>query len=282
MVDTDQSVTVTLNVGEPNGGPNEDQSFLVDPLKISSIIGGRHVSISSNGIVVAPTNQKAKEIENYSGNKQTPALASFVFPSYPNVDLFPFSYTELDVSKSIKKFKAESKDLEDKLAFDKKVISSILLNAEGNNAGSKELDFEKIKAAIFMSNVVEGPRTTLFIQSLGRVTKRKLAIGGCVGNLAYNSDDETPKDLSAILQAFDDYEDDENENEYSKTVGVVFSGDNIQASSVLLGTHVNTKSKVEQELSKLKSSSLDEKNSVAFMMACCGRGIVIKGRIMYK
>lgn len=246
-------------------------------MKISSIIGGRHVSISSSGIVVAPINQKPKEIENYSGNKQTPALASFVFPSYPKVDLFPFSYTEVMVSESIKKFKAESKGLEDKLAFDKKVISSILLNAE-DNAGSKELDFEKIKAAIFMSNVVEGPRTTLFIQSLGRVTKRKLAIGGCVGNLAYNSEDDTPKDLNTMLQAFDDYEQDDTQtpyyaNDYSKTVGLVFSGDNIQASSVLLGTQINTKSKVEQELSKLKSNRLDEKNSVAFMMACCGRGM---------
>ena len=120
-----------------------------------------------------------------------------------------------------------------------------------------------------MSNVVEGPRTTLFIQSLGRVTKRKLAIGGCVGNLAYNSEDETPKDLNAMLQAFDDYEQDDTQtppyaNDYSKTVGLVFSGDNIQASSVLLGTQINTKSKVEQELSKLKSNRLDEKNSVAF------------------
>ena len=289
MIDTEKSVTVTINVGEPNGGPNDDQSFLVDPLKVSSIIGGRHVAISSNGIVVAPTNQKPKEIENYSGNKQTPALASFVFPSYPKVDMFTFSYTEVGVSESLKKFKAESKGLEDKMAFDKKVISSILLNAEANNAGSKELDFEKIKAAIFMSNVVEGARTTLFIQSLGRVTKRKLALGGCVGNLAYNSDDETPNDLSAMLQAFDDYEDEDGSdqtpsaNDYSKTVGIVFSGDNIQASSVLLGTQINTKSKVEQELSKLKSSNLNEKNSVAFMMACCGRGtsvIIISQKLM--
>ena len=40
----------------------------------------------------------------------------------------------------------------------------------------------------------------------------------------------------------------------------------------MLKTHVNTKSKVEEELSKLKSVGLDETNSIGFMFACCGRG----------
>ena len=46
----------------------------------------------------------------------------------------------------------------------------------------------QIKCVILMSNVLDFSRSSLFIQSLGRVTKKKLAIGGCIGHLAHDSD----------------------------------------------------------------------------------------------
>ena len=80
-----------------------------------------------------------------------------------------------------------------------------------------------------------------------------------------------------MLDSFDEFEEEQNPNpEYSKTVGMCFLGDNVKAASVLLTNKVDTRGKVEAELLKLKSCELDERNSVAFMFACCGRVSVKK------
>ena len=64
----------------------------------------------------------------------------------------------------------------------------------------------------------------------------------------------------------------EEPGKYARTVGILFSGSGVKAASVLLPTSLNTRSKVEQELKKLKSVDFNEKSSCAFMFACCGRG----------
>ena len=75
-----------------------------------------------------------------------------------------------------------------------------------------------------------------------------------------------------MLDSFDEFEEEQNPNsDYSKTVGMCFLGDNVKAASVLLTSQMDTKGKVEAELSKLKSCELSESNSIAFMFACCGR-----------
>ena len=59
---------------------------------------------------------------------------------------------------------------------------------------------------------------------------------------------------------------------YARTVGFLFSGTGVKAASVLLATPINTRTKVEQELKKLKHIDFNEAKSCAFMFACCGRG----------
>jgi len=259
-------VAINICVGEPLGDRNSSQSFLVDPLRVTDIIGSRNISISSRGIVVAPSHQESQEIENTSTAKETPAFTSYVFPEIPNVEIIPFHLIEEDTHTYSKKIQEEGNFSKADLAFDVKVVQDIL----GPKVKGKE---DKIKSVILMTNVLSYERSALLIQALGRVTKKKLAIGGCVGNLAFDSADSTNIDLDTMLDSFDEFEEEQNPNpEYSKTVGMCFLGDNVKAASVLLTNKVDTRGKVEAELLKLKSCELDERNSVAFMFACCGRG----------
>ena len=52
-----------------------------------------------------------------------------------------------------------------------------------------------------MSNVLDIKRTKLVIQTLGNITKRNVAVGGCIGNLAHDSADSTTyANLKEMLQ----------------------------------------------------------------------------------
>ncbi|KAJ8029522.1 F-box only protein 22 [Holothuria leucospilota] len=54
--------------------------------------------------------------------------------------------------------------------------------------------------------------------------------------------------------------------------GLVFAGPKVKAASVLLDEYVNTRDEIKKELTHLKSLSLESGKSVAFMLACIGRG----------
>ena len=192
-------------------------------------------------------------------------MASIVFPRSigPDIRITPFSYNETDFDNLLKEVQKDYSDITN-IAFDQTVIKKVM----GEN-----FDLTDIKCAVFMSNLQEIKQTSLFIQSLGRVTRKNLALGGCIGNLAHFSHDSnhTFDDLNDMLKSFDNYTE-ENPTKYAHTVGMIFAGSAVQAASILLSTKVNTASKVEKELMKLKEMGLNETKSCAFMFACCGRG----------
>ena len=244
------------------GGPGQVESFIADPFHVSRLLGTQNISIAASGMVIAPVNQAAQEIENISGSKETPVLASIVFPQLgPDIRITPFSYNELNYDTLLQNVQKEHSDISD-VAFDQEVIKQVM---------GSQFDMQNIKCAVFMSNMQEIKQTSLFIQSLSRVSQRKMAIGGCIGNLAHDSLDNTFEDLNDMLKSFDSYTE-ERPNKYAHTVGMIFAGANVQAASILLATKVNTKEKVEKELKKLKDLKWDETKTAAFMFACCGRG----------
>ena len=130
---------------------------------------------------------------------------------------------------------------------------------------------DEIKGIILMSNVLDIQRTVSLLQNLGKVTEKQLAVGGCIGNIAHDSGDQTFSSLKDILQTWEDFTE-ENPGRHAHTVGLLFSGSAVKSASVLLNRQVNTKGKVEAELKKLKTLDFHEKKSCAFMFACCGRG----------
>ena len=66
--------------------------------------------------------------------------------------------------------------------------------------GNSEIDGEEAKCVVFMSNVLDIKRTQLVIQTLGNITKRNVAIGGCIGHLAHDSANALNKDLNDMLE----------------------------------------------------------------------------------
>ncbi|XP_022250281.1 F-box only protein 22-like isoform X1 [Limulus polyphemus] len=54
--------------------------------------------------------------------------------------------------------------------------------------------------------------------------------------------------------------------------GVAFSGENVQAASVIIEKHVKTIKELEIKLKKLKECNIPGKKCLGFMFACCGRG----------
>ena len=257
--------SLTISVGEPLGGPGTAQNFLADPYKVDQLLGTNNVAICSSGVVVGEPSEAPLEIENTSGKNETPVLGSIVFPDLPNVDIISFDYSEMRISEQVRNLRARTKDSEDELAFDKAVIAEVL---GSDQLRGRECD---IKCAIFMSNVLEISRTSILIQSLGKVTRRKIAIGGCIGNLAHNSKETDFATLDDHLEAMETYSEDQP-NKYARTTGLIFAGKGVEAASILLNTQIRTKSKVEAELKRLQACGLDTSNSCAFMFACCGRG----------
>ena len=245
------------------GGPDHIESFIADPFRVSQLLGTQNISIAASGMAIAPLNQTAQEVEN-TGTKETPVLASLVFPKLgPDIRITPFSYNELNFDTLLTNVQKKYSDITN-VAFDQEVIRQVM---------GTSFDMQDIKAAVFMSNMQEIKQTSLFVQSLSRVSGKKMAIGGCIGNLAHFSHDNAFDDLKDILKSFDTYTED-RPNKYAHTVGMIFAGANVQAASVLLATKVNTKAKVEKELQKLKDLNLDRepRKTCAFMFACCGRG----------
>ena len=67
--------------------------------------------------------------------------------------------------------------------------------------GRNDVNGEEVKCIVFMSNVLDIKRTKLVIQTLGNITKRNVAVGGCIGNLAHDSADSTTyANLKEMLQ----------------------------------------------------------------------------------
>lgn len=246
------NISLTISVGDPNGGPNDSHNFLVDPFKVKSLLGSHNVQISSLGIVMAPIGKDSYEIENM-GPKEVPGMVSMIFPEFGDkVKITPFSYSEVSPL-------PECPD-----DWDTSTLNAL--------AGTQIEDASEVKSVIFMTNIHEGYRSTRLIQTLGQLTNRNLAIGGCIGSLANNSTDSTYANLNQMLEAFSEFEDAGIQENYAHTVGLLFSGPGVTAASVLLPTSMKTASKVEQELKKLKDVPFNEDKSCAFMFACCGRG----------
>ncbi|XP_006816269.2 F-box only protein 22-like [Saccoglossus kowalevskii] len=76
---------------------------------------------------------------------------------------------------------------------------------------------------------------------------------------AYANDLVTPRTL-------------EREEKKTGILGLVFSGPNVKAASVVLNSRVTHPDHAKRELLKLKSVGLSEKKTIAFMFACIGRG----------
>lgn len=246
------SISLTISVGEPNGGPNDSHNFLVDPYRVGNILESQNIQISSSGIVMAPIDDFNHEIENM-GPKEVPGMVSMIFPDFGDkVQVIPFSYSEV----------AALPDCPENLDLS-------TLNAL---AGTQIEEASQIKSIILMTNVHEGQRSTRLIQTLGHLTDRNLAIGGCIGTLANNSKDQTFKSLNDMLAAFSDFDNHGINDTYAHTVGLMFAGSAVTAASVLIPTSIKTPSKVEQELKKLKQVDFNYEKSCAFMFACCGRG----------
>ena len=68
-------LSLTMCVGTPNGGPEDAQSFLVDPFKVQEILGSRNIQISSGGVAIAPLNESPQEVENIA-SKEVPVLGT--------------------------------------------------------------------------------------------------------------------------------------------------------------------------------------------------------------
>ena len=261
-------VALNISVGEPISGVLKPQNFIVDPFVIDGLLDCRNVSITSNGIVIAPVDDEPKEFEN-NGTKEVPAFGSLVFPKMPGVDIVPFHFAETGVADVIKDLRSQCESLDD-VSFDKAVIRRLL----NGKLDGKESD---IKCAVFMTNVLDFAMSSLLIQAIGRVTKRQVAVGGCIGNLSRDSGSSEFQTLEAMLQCMNEYEED-RPNQYAQTAGLVFAGANVIAASVLLSSQIHTQSKVEAELKRLKEcKDFDEKavaagRSVGLMFACCGRG----------
>lgn len=243
-------VSLTISVGDPSGGPEDSQTFLCDPFRVSQVLGTKNVQISSGGVVIAPVNERAQEIENL-GPREMPAMASMVFPEFnSDVQVIPFSYSEEQIpSKS-------------PLEMDSDSISDLI--------GSK-VEASQVKCVVFMSNILQIKRTSLLIQSLGHLTERQIAIGGCIGHLAHDSTNNSYSSLKDMLQAAEDYNED-NPGKYARSVGLIFAGNGVKAASILLTRQIKTRGKVEEELKKFKQVGFEEQKSCAFMFACCGRG----------
>ncbi|XP_013394140.1 F-box only protein 22 [Lingula anatina] len=83
---------------------------------------------------------------------------------------------------------------------------------------------------------------------------RDIAIaGGKVDNIIAPDLDKKSEDEACIL-------------------GIAFSGDNVQAASVMVESHIRDPKEVECQIKKLKDCNISEENSFAFMFACLGRG----------
>ena len=52
--------SLTIAIGDPMGGPENVESFIADPFRVSQILGTRNISIAASGMAVAPVNQPAK------------------------------------------------------------------------------------------------------------------------------------------------------------------------------------------------------------------------------
>ena len=128
------------------GGPGQVESFIADPFHVSRLLGTQNISIAASGMVIAPVNQAAQEIENISGSKETPVLASIVFPQLgPDIRITPFSYNELNYDTLLQNVQKEHSDISD-VAFDQEVIKQVM---------GSQFDMQNIKCAVFMSNMQE-------------------------------------------------------------------------------------------------------------------------------
>lgn len=262
----DPSVALTISVGEPEGEDIDQQSFLVDCVKLESVLppGCRAVSISSGGVVIGGDAERDHplEIENL-GQKVIPASGTMLFPKVRGVDIVPFTLSETTSGTRLANDIRATCDhqLTDE-EFDWAVQRHFL--------GKHEHD-DKVKCVLFMSNILDYPSTSLLIQSIVRRQEGKVTIGGCVGSLARNSDIDSGQDMAAMLAEMASYRE-ESPNSYAKTVGLAFMGDNVEAASILLSRDIKSPGGVEKELQKLKDCGLNERQSCAFMFACCGRG----------
>ena len=57
--------SLTISIGDPMGGPDNIESFIADPFRVSQILGSRNISIAASGMGIAPVNEPAKV--TYSG-----------------------------------------------------------------------------------------------------------------------------------------------------------------------------------------------------------------------
>ena len=78
-------VSITICIGDPQGGPEDQQNFIADPFQVSELLGSRNIQISSAGVVIGPDGEVPQEIENLS---QSPGSIKMNLRYYPLIHLF--------------------------------------------------------------------------------------------------------------------------------------------------------------------------------------------------
>lgn len=137
----------------------------------------------------------------------------------------------------------------------------------------------EVKCIIALSNSFEIPHTLFLLQEIGRRTGRQFAVGGANGYCPRSSSDQataaaelSQQQQQPMLGPNTVADDEDMDEDGGSTVGLIFAGSGVKSASVLVPSGVRTASKMEPILATLKRAGLDERNSCAFMFACCGRG----------
>ena len=255
----DPAVAIILTSGDIEASVDEDghlvKSFIVNRDQMERCLPThcQLLSLMTAGIV-GMTQSQVHEIENAHGALR-PIVASVFFPRMPDVDIIPIRLGEC--AEDIKRVNEDS-SVETSSLAEKILLRSCPME-----------DYSKVKCVVLLTSRGELPHGTFFLQELGRRTKKKMALGGGVGFFPQLTGDDTNLVDLAHRVCFED--DDEEEGQRA-TVGLVFAGDGVEAASVILTTDLRTEKAITEKLSELKRAKLDEKNSCAFMFACCGRG----------
>ena len=203
-------------------------------------------------------------ISSFQSTLLSPAVSMMLIPEMPGTKILPFHLAENQLESYIEDIKRNSFYIDSDTVMNEKLLEKVIPDLEPS---------DKIKCLILLSNGLDLPFSMNIIQAVTKRSKKKIAIGGAVGDLCWSSlKDTSMLALMRELFYFNFQSVPVAENSYMSTSGFVITGDKVQAASVMLQRKVKTEKKVIEELQKLKKSGINEENSFAFMFACCGRG----------
>lgn len=249
---------ICLYSGDLENGHDVDmpKGFMVDPKRMDPLLPEKCVSLSMtfNGIVESRFDAESgrfvsSEVENVEGMMHTPVAAMLFFPPFPGVTIVPFA---VDERRSVPDPYQSTDNGADVLA---------------ESLGGQVEDLSKVKCVVLFTERVDPLPSFHLLRQLGKLRRRQVAVGGCVGLFPRCSKDGLClRDLSLQRGGQD------RDGPLPLTHGVAFAGDGVEAASVLIREEVDTPEKVKAALSELKRAGLDEDKSCALMFACCGRG----------